>query len=246
MSTKGETEGAAVAVCPIPASEDKLAEAHYFLHRMLEVFHEPHEYRWNLNAYLQALRSIEWLLKKELKKRDGSDAWIKQWLDRFTSDTLLRRLVKGRNLLVHEAMLTQRSAVHLGVYVGDRLTMGLATNLDVNVPSRHLLVTFIRAGGILGNVQHDDGEQLGIERSWIVDELSDGPEDVTDSCARALGRVSECISAAHTFCGYESPSIPEEADIHSASSVNILFESDLTAPERTKARRGRRSRRTSA
>lgn len=32
---------------------------------------------------LQALRSVEWLLRSELEKRRGFDAWFKQWVRLF-------------------------------------------------------------------------------------------------------------------------------------------------------------------
>ncbi len=45
-------------VCPLELTHDKFGEAHFFIGRMLSEYHHPQPFRWNLNAFLQAFRSI--------------------------------------------------------------------------------------------------------------------------------------------------------------------------------------------
>ena len=101
--------------CPIPDSHDKLAEAHHFLHRMLETFHQPDEFRWNLSAFLQASRSVTLLLQAELGGREGFDDWYAPIRARLAGDPLLNAMVEGRNTVVHKGRLRRRSKVELGL-----------------------------------------------------------------------------------------------------------------------------------
>ena len=46
-------------------------EAHYFMEQMMNEYHDPIFFRFNLNAFLQALRSVTYVLQKEFSSRDG-------------------------------------------------------------------------------------------------------------------------------------------------------------------------------
>ena len=59
------------AECPLAQSDDKFYEAHYFIGRMMDDYHDPAAFRYNLNAFLQALRSVTFVLQKTLAHRDG-------------------------------------------------------------------------------------------------------------------------------------------------------------------------------
>jgi len=60
-----------ISKCPLAEVDDKVGEAHYFLERMMVEYHNPAPFRWNLNAFLQALRSMSFFLQKQLKKHHG-------------------------------------------------------------------------------------------------------------------------------------------------------------------------------
>ena len=59
------------SACPVPNAHDKTNEAHYFLHQMMEHYHDCDRFRYSLSAYLQAARSITLMLQAELTHRDG-------------------------------------------------------------------------------------------------------------------------------------------------------------------------------
>jgi hypothetical protein len=71
------------------------------------------------------------------------------------------------------------------------------------------------------------GEQFGIRRKWIVDDLTDSEEEIVSVCHRALSRISAVVASAHEFAGSSMEAMPEEGEhIHSADQVNVLLESD--------------------
>lgn len=213
--------------CPMPATHDKAVEAHYFLSRMLEEFHEPAPFRWNLNAHLQALRSTTLLLQSELSDRDGFEGWYRPIKERLEVDPLLKRFVKGRNITVHKGQLTHRSSVDAGVFRGRQLKLAYAAPVSPLVPSKELLddVKEHMADFLMDEEHSAIGEQLGVKRSWRVDELGD--DEVVTLCHKAMARISTVIKEAHEFCGVMTDEIPEDSNWHDVEQVNVLLESDL-------------------
>lgn len=54
--------------CPVPMAHDRFVEAYYFLRQMDTHYHEPALLRYNLNAFLAALKAVHELLQKELEQ----------------------------------------------------------------------------------------------------------------------------------------------------------------------------------
>jgi hypothetical protein len=36
--------------CPVPSAHDKVHEAHYFIHQLIDNYHDPHPFRYQLSA----------------------------------------------------------------------------------------------------------------------------------------------------------------------------------------------------
>jgi hypothetical protein len=102
--------------CPFTEADEKMGEAHYFLHRALEEYHEPGPFRFNLNAFLQALRSVTLYLQREGSKVDGFAAWYAPVQDRMRGDPLLKRFLEGRNIVAHQRGLEAASRVEAGLF----------------------------------------------------------------------------------------------------------------------------------
>lgn len=216
--------------CPIPLAHDKFHEAHYFLGRILDEYHQPMPFRWNLNAFLQALRTVTLMLQKELHGRDGFEAWYGPWRQRMRSDLLLRRCLEGRNVIAHHGSLARRSYVEMGLFRYREFKLGLGVPLDLDLPSAVLLERFARnfIGKFIDEEHSTIGEQFGIRRKWIVDELTDSDEEIVSVCHRALARISAVVVSAHEFAGSAMEVMPEEGEhVHSADQVNVLLESDI-------------------
>lgn len=50
------------AICPILATHDTFEQAHYHLHECIINYHNPTQFRFNLNAFIQSLRNITFAL----------------------------------------------------------------------------------------------------------------------------------------------------------------------------------------
>ncbi len=218
-------------VCPIPATHDKFDESHYFLHRSMEEFHKPEPFRWNLNAFLQALRSVTNILESELKPRNRKSfkSWYSDWEIKMQQDELLQKFILGRNTVVHRGMLQHKSRVETGLFRGYQMKLGFEHEIDINLPSSVILRHMIETDPFdYIDAEHSTiGEQLGIRRTWIVEDLGQNNEDVLNLCHRAWSRISQIVSAAHEFAGAKLPSVEESNDVHDITRISVLLESDL-------------------
>ena len=100
--------------CPIPETHDRLSAAHHFLHGILDNYHKANEMRWNLNAFLEAARSVTWVLQKELKQHSGFEHWYGNQQAKMRGNAILKLLVEKRNYVVKQGNLALNSRIRVG------------------------------------------------------------------------------------------------------------------------------------
>ncbi|WP_431836165.1 hypothetical protein [Cellulomonas sp. Y8] len=215
--------------CPIPQSHDRFGEAHYFLHRLESDYHHPQLFRYNLNAFVSALRAVHEILAKELERK-GEVTWWKERRREFAEDEVLARFARGRNLALHQRSILEGSRVSIGLFRGRRMKLAQETDIQTDEPSdallRRVLPHFIP---FLVDEEHSAiGEQIGVERLYFVRELSP-TEDVLRACFRALARTTGALSEAHNRLGAEHEQVSDEdvLDPRHLAEVSVLLESDL-------------------
>jgi hypothetical protein len=174
------------------------------------------------------MRVLSKILQSELKYRDGFTDWYRDWQQRMKEDELLKRFVEGRNIVVHTGMLQHRSRIKAGVFRGNLIK--LAFDLPITIHDRSEDVLLFIKENFVGPLDFmiDEDQQLGVQRTWIVDDLGDGNEDVVILCHQAWSRISQVVSAAHEFMGATFPSIEEKTGPHDPSLINTLFDSTPT------------------
>src|SRR6266566_5449935 len=77
--------------CSIPYTHDRLHECHHWWHEMARNYHEPEPFRYSLGAFLQAARSVTFMLQKE-QGAFSDFSWYQQWQERAKNDELLQWL----------------------------------------------------------------------------------------------------------------------------------------------------------
>lgn len=97
----------------IEATQDKLAEAHFFLGKLVQekeerqqpVRTERKEFWYYVSAFLSAARSVLWVLQSE--ERERYDAWHATWDDRLTEadHELLKLTTEQRNAAVKRGVV---------------------------------------------------------------------------------------------------------------------------------------------
>ena len=215
--------------CPIPSTHDKYVEAYYFLKQMVKYYHYPNEFRFNLNAFIQALRNITFILQSEDKKPFNFDSWYKHKKEEMSSNEMLRGFVEARNVLVKQNMLNSKTKIAVCVFKGlkQKVSCSLETNpYEISTFAyNEKLLDFARESyiGVFLDKEHSTiGDQLGIYREWVVDEIGDA--EIVSICIKALNYMGELVKEVHELQdeGFE----PYTFDID-MNRIQILLESDL-------------------
>ena len=102
--------------CPVPSAHDKYNEAQYFFAKLLEHYHHPEEFQFNLNAFIQAIRNITFMLQAEENEFEGFDDWYAKKQEAMRGNEGLRRFVEARNIIVKRSSLVARSKALSGLF----------------------------------------------------------------------------------------------------------------------------------
>ncbi|MHB1261399.1 MAG: hypothetical protein ACYC2H_06755 [Thermoplasmatota archaeon] len=215
--------------CPLADSHDKFSEAHFFLEQMLERYHEPQPFRWNLNAFLQARSSVEEVLHGEVKAVDGLTAVFNEAKAEIWRGELAQRFQKVRNIVVHRSTLEMQSAVTMGVYRNRRLKLAMEVPVSPHIPTDYIIQHIVPDLGFLG-AHEAIGEEYGVTRVWKTAEL--GKDDVIALCDRAWAEIGQLLAKLHAHMGIEWAG--PKHDGHSRHGRELLTESDLdpTLPQK--------------
>ncbi len=89
----------------MPNVIDRFHEALYFYELMLDEYHNPWHFRFNLNACLQALRSVTFMLQSEPDKPAGLEDWYKAKAQEISKNPLFVSINNARVIIVHQRSL---------------------------------------------------------------------------------------------------------------------------------------------
>lgn len=180
--------------CPLQAVHNRLNAVHEFWHQALNAYPDPDGFRTYLNACIQELRNVTFVLQKNKKLIPGFDSWYGPWQEKMKTDTVLRWSVGARNRIVKEGDLATASTARVAV-IKD---YGEPPILDVNVPPLQTTEE------IATNIAHEaipETEEglLRVERRWVAENLPD--RELLDALAHAYGVLSQLVEDAHAQAG---------------------------------------------
>lgn len=199
-------ESASDPGCPLPLAHDRFDEAHWFLHQMLESYHHPAPFRYNLNAFLSALKAVLSMLRLDLE-RLGLNEWRRQRFAEVEQDPLFRRFSRGRDVVVHRGALLNDSRVEMGLFKYYKVKFAFQRDIKTDEPS-HLLLARVQELNDTSEPMFVDkkrrwvGEQLGVRRMYYVPRLSPDDDVVTASHAVLLS-VGNLLKDAHRKLGMD-------------------------------------------
>jgi hypothetical protein len=209
--------------CPIPDTHQKFKEATYFLGRCAEHYHDPAEFQFNLNAFIQALRNITFMLQGEPSKPEGFGSWYEGKQAVMRQSDLLRRFVQARNVVVKQSSLKARSTAWSGVFRRRHFKLGMQHPVPLFAPSKWVIERLkARVGFFLDDEHSQPWEQFGVYRTWVVEEL--GEPEVLGLCVQALNYVGLVVEEAHSFFGADVETAVVEVDM---LRTQTLLETDV-------------------
>jgi hypothetical protein len=182
--------------CPIPDVHARLNEAHIHWHRALDSYHSPHEFRASLNACIQALRSVTFVLQKNKRAIPEFDAWYAKEQERMRADPVMRWLVEARNRVVKQGDLEARSYAALSILASYDDPPVLVLELDPFTPLGPL-ADYLAGQELPEHVkEHGSGR---VERRWVADDLSE--YELLDALGYCYGNLATLVANAHRQSG---------------------------------------------
>lgn len=199
------------ATCPLPKTHRRLIEAHLLWHQTLDKYHDPEAFRANLNATIEALRNVTFVLQNEKAAFDRFDDWYTPWQDQLKSAAPAKWLHDARTTVVHQGDLESDSTAEVRlitwrdeVLIKMPVPAGLPSSLILkNLP---LLDLLRQAETPAADAKY---AAIAIERRWSTAGL--GGQELLDVLAKAYGLVSEVVLDAH-FHLRRSKCISHETD----------------------------------
>lgn len=185
--------------CPIPNAHRRLEEAHRLWHRAGEAYEDPEEFRTQLNALIQALRSVTFLLQKEQQAVPDFVAWYEPWQAIMGDDAVLRWLVRARNVIVHEGDLATHSTATAWIQSSWDEPQTATFEVPPLVPTLAVAAKILAEQDIPADVRKQG--ILSVERRWVADGLPD--LELLDALAHSHGILSLLIQDAHRQAGAE-------------------------------------------
>lgn len=155
--------------CRFGPVHQRMLEAHKHWHEAQENYGDPVLFRVGLNACIQALRNVTFVLQKHKAIIPCFDGWYPGWQQRMKNDRMTRWLVDARNLIVKQGDLTTNSVALISVadsYLNPR-GLGVPTPADPFTPIEVMAKTAIWSNP--KNVKVDG--YLRVERRWIANDL---------------------------------------------------------------------------
>jgi hypothetical protein len=210
--------------CSVPSAHRRLMDCHVHWHSAADSYMEPEAFRLNLNALVQDLRNVTWLLQRQKHELQDFDQWYPAWQDSASDDPVMQWIVSARNRVVHLADLEMHS--HALV----RLSRGWGDDEvehDLKLPPRYsadqIMSVFLSSmpRSVTSGV-------MTVERRWVYRELP-GVE-LLDATARAYDRLVDVVLRAHATAGIEgcdlTPRVPDCVDARLLGGLICMSQAD--------------------
>ena len=200
-----------VSRCPIPKTHRRLIEAHVLWHQTLQQYHQPEFFHANLNATIQALRNVTFVLQAEKAAITNFEQWYAPWQELLRANPLLKWLKEARNIVVKqgELELNSTAVVKLVTWRDDILIESI---VPPTIPPS-LILRNLPLLELINNSKVSPGDAKNaavvIERCWRVPDWPD--REILDVLAEAYGVLSNLVLDAHVILR-ESGCISSESD----------------------------------
>jgi hypothetical protein len=168
-------------------------DCHEHWHAAADSYMEPDGFRLNLNALIQNLRNVTWLLQKQRRDLPDFEVWYDLWKNSIHDDAVMKWLVRSRNRIVKEADLELLSTAKVRLSLDWLNEYESSWVMPPRLNTRSILIRIMSGGGI-----PPEG-LLTIERRWIDKFL---PEwELLDAAAYAYNHLVRVVTTAHTKMG---------------------------------------------
>lgn len=178
--------------CPTPSAHARMNEAHRLWHQTAADYDNPDSFRANLNACIQALRNVTFVLQKEKSLIPNFNDWYGAWQDKLRKDNILSWLVEARNVIVKEGDLETQSRVRASILSSYNSPPEYEMNVDPMMPTKEIAAIMASQNIPQNLIKHGI---LRVERKWISIDLPD--HELLEALSHSYGVLSTLIYDAH-------------------------------------------------
>ena len=187
--------------CPAPAAHRRLMDCHVHWHALAERYMDPEGFRLQLNALIQDLRNVTWVLQKQKAQLPDFDDWYEAWKESVNDDAVMQWLVKARNRIVKEADLEIYSQARI-MFSADWLSGYRTTMVMPPRFSTHQILSSFMA------TRPSDMRSglVTVERRWVENRLQNW--EILEATAHVYDQLIVVINLAHIHAGVDTCSLP--------------------------------------
>lgn len=182
--------------CPTPDAHRRLNAAHRLWHQAQNLYGDPDGFETNLNACIEALRSITWVLQKAKRNIPDFESWYAGWQARMKADATMTWLKNARNHIEKRGDLDLYSTVQVQVWTSYDEAPIRTLRVDPLLSTEEIAQR-VDTGDIPPDVRKD--AMLVVERRWVAKDLPEN--ELLDALAHGYGFLSEVINDAHVHLG---------------------------------------------
>ena len=156
---------------PLENAFKRLYDARIYWDQASRNYFDPNLFRMNVNAVIQALRSVTFLLQKNKSLIYGFDPWYQGWQEKMKQDSALKWLVTARNVIVKEGDLNLSSILRVSIIVSykDEEVPEFQTELHPRLSFKHIHKAVKNSG-----LPHEilNNSYIRVERRWVDKEYT--------------------------------------------------------------------------
>ncbi len=204
-------------VCLLESVHNRLGEVHKFWHDMLSEYQNPENFRISLNAAIQSLRNITFLLQSNKSFISNFDQWYEQYRDLMKSDEILKWLHQARNVIVKQQDLELHSIAAARVRAWEDVSR-LEFQISPFITTEQIAKDLVRLHVVKAPKPIADYAILNVERKWIVNDLPS--HELLDVIAHGYKFFQNLLSDAHKQMGFDIESCKEQYGPRHENSFN--------------------------
>ncbi len=203
----------------MPGMHDRIEESRYFFGRMLETYHSPDEFRWNLHAFLQAIKSFVLIGYIESQNAEAYSG-VRNAIEELKALPDWPKFSKLRDEIAHKEPLLANSSMMIGMYRGTRLKMAFRIPIPTHVPSWTAIARSRNESTFVSPDRGDIGEQIGLEREWKLPRFD---RELAQVCYEILNQCGKVMQAAPGHEGLTGVCVGLEIEPHRMMFEHQLF-----------------------
>lgn len=203
--------------CLLEGVHNRIGEVHKFWHDMLSEYQNPENFRISLNAAIQSLRNITFLLQSNKSLIPNFDQWYEQYRNLMKSDEILKWLHQARNVIVKQQDLELHSIAAARVRAWEDVSR-LEFQISPFITAEQIAKDLVRLHVVKAPEPIADHAILNVERKWIVNDLPN--HELLDVIAHGYKFFQNLLSDAHKQMKFDIESCKEQYDPKHESSFN--------------------------